>query len=523
MSSLLIAAQRVYAPGIPDAQAVLIDDGVIAWIGDKATAARFSNDVTGFVDAGESFIAPGFVDAHVHLSATGAGLANAGLAHLVSFADLARALNSAAVSPDDSAIILHGWDDTSWPDSIADFAHLLSAKILVRDFYLSRIDGHSAIVNGFGLPYAQPQLISGELRERIWAQISATEGAASLRTSIQTALRFAASNGIVAVHENGGPTVSSKADFAEVMSFAGQAHFPEISGYWGDSDISTAIALGAQGAAGDFSIDGSLGSHTALLSAAYTDAPALFGNEYLSPQAIAEHIVACTHNQLQAGFHAIGDQACENLYQGFLLALRKCTPTEIRARRHRLEHVEMPSRASLELYAQLGVILSVQPSFDAHWGGDSGMYAQRLGGTRAGQLNRFKDYLDAGVILAFGSDSPVTPIKPWQWLRAAINHRTSGQSLGTRAAFAASTRGGWRAGGDDNAGVIKVGAPAHLALWEVESYESTAVNGNANTWSTDPRSGTHPLPDLSFADPVCVATLKFGQAIYDRDGLFAGG
>ena len=30
-----------------------------------------------------------------------------------------------------------------------------------------------------------------------------------------------------------------------------------------------------------------------------------------------------------------------------------------------------------------GVLASVQPNFDAAWGGDGGMYAQRLGADRA--------------------------------------------------------------------------------------------------------------------------------------------
>ncbi len=54
--------------------------------------------------------------------------------------------------------------------------------------------------------------------------------------------------------------------------------------------------------------------------------------------------------------------------------------------RHRLEHVEMVSpRAASSASSALGVAASVQPAFDACWGGADGMYAARLGPDRARQ------------------------------------------------------------------------------------------------------------------------------------------
>lgn len=53
-----------------------------------------------------------------------------------------------------------------------------------------------------------------------------------------------------------------------------------------------------------------------------------------------------------------------------------------------------------------GVIASMQPNFDALWGGGDGMYAQRLGPDRVGRLNPLALLASEGVPLAFGSDSP---------------------------------------------------------------------------------------------------------------------
>ena len=89
----------------------------------------------------------------------------------------------------------------------------------------------------------------------------------------------------------------------------------------------------------------------------------------------------------------------------------------------------------------------MQPNFDALWGGRDGMYARRLGIDRAGRLNPFALLASQGVALAFGSDAPVTGLDPWATIRAAVHHHTPGSAISARAAFAAATRGGWRAGG----------------------------------------------------------------------------
>ena len=120
-----------------------------------------------------------------------------------------------------------------------------------------------------------------------------------------------------------------------------------------------------------------------------------------------------------------------------------------------------------------GVMASMQPNFDALWGGRDGMYARRLGIDRAGRLNPFALLASQGVALAFGSDAPVTGLDPWATIRAAVNHHTPDSSISARAAFAAATRGGWRAGGagDGLIGSLVPGAPASYAVWDVDEFD----------------------------------------------------
>jgi predicted amidohydrolase YtcJ len=125
------------------------------------------------------------------------------------------------------------------------------------------------------------------------------------------------------------------------------------------------------------------------------------------------------------------------------------------------------------------------------------MYVERLGGDRGQALNPFAAMAAAGVVLAFGSDSPVTPLDPWGTVRAAVHHRTPDQSMSVEAAFAAHTVGGWRAARVDDGGVLRVGAPATFAVWGGQTGPG--------------------LPALRPADdlPVCLRTVVRGATAYD--------
>jgi len=521
MSSTLIVAQNIYAPGIPDAQALLINDGVIAWIGDRQTAEQFRSDAQSFVDLGDAFVAPGFVDAHVHLSATGLNLLGFNASAAGSFRDLAELVNKSVGIQSGQYIYLQGWDDSSWPDDLSDFVATLSTQARNRTLYLARIDGHSALVNGPWIASGTPELVSGGVRENIWSDLTKSTSDELVTDCVRAALKHAASNGVVAVHENGGATVSSEQDFAVVQSFAKAADVPDIYPYWADLDTETVQNLRAFGAAGDLSVDGSIGSRSAKLSESYSDADNHYGLAYLDVDQIAGHIITTTNMGIQGGFHAIGDEACARVHAGFELAITQVTAAQLRSCRHRIEHLTMPSPESLRLYADLGVVASVQPSFDATWGAAGGMYENRLGRQRLQKAHPFSDMIKAGMVLAFGSDSPVTQIRPWSWVRAANQHNQVEQRISLRSAFNAATRGGQRAAKNDESGIIAIGAPADLAIWQVPSFAQTLESHEGSAWSTDPRSGTHALPDLADGEPSCLATLKNGQTIFDSEGLFS--
>ena len=251
----------------------------------------------------------------------------------------------------------------------------------------------------------------------------------------------------------------------------------------------------------------------------YADEDGTAGHAYLTAAQVRDHVVACTEAGLQAGFHAIGDAALDSVAAGFAEAAVRLGDDAIRAARHRIEHAEMLDGAGITCFADLGVAASVQPAFDRLWGGADGMYAKRLGIERALTLNPFAAMARAGVVLAFGSDAPVTPLDPWGTVRAAAWHHVPAQRMSVRAAFAAHTRGGWRAAGRDDAGVLAPGAPATYAVWRAGDLVVQAPDERVAAWSTDPRAGVPGLPDLSPGRdlPTCRRTVVAGVTVYDRD------
>ncbi|MGH3881291.1 MAG: amidohydrolase family protein, partial [Actinophytocola sp.] len=233
----------------------------------------------------------------------------------------------------------------------------------------------------------------------------------------------------------------------------------------------------ARGLAGDLFVDGALGSRTAALREPYADAPVTTGVRYLDSERIAEHLVACSEAEVQAGFHVIGDAALSAVVAGFQLAEKVLGEESLGAVRHRLEHLEMITPEQAAELARFRVVASVQPGFDAAWGGRDGMYARRLGPERAAELNPFAMLAAAGLTLAFGSDAPVTPVDPWAAVRAAVHHKTPGSGIPFPDAFTAHTAGGWTAAGETG-GTLAVGEPATFAVWRNETCMRTVLDGN---------------------------------------------
>jgi len=539
VSSTLYRHGVVHSPADPFAEALLVENGVVAWLGSDDTADGLVAGVDEVVELGGALVAPAFVDAHVHLLET--ALAAAGLdltgADLPGVLDAVAAVAAQRGAGDRRVVHGTGWDEGAWPEGRPPTRAELDAAGQGLPVYLARVDVHSAVVSSALADLAGLRDLPG------WSQDGLVVGAAHHaardvalavdareRTALyRDALRRAAAAGIVAVHEQSAPHVDTRDGLRELLTTTADAAsaLPLVVGYRAEACVTVddARALladlpGLTGIGGDLNVDGSLGSRTAALRHPYADAPGTSGTLHLTAEQIANHVTAVTRAGSQAGFHVIGDRALDELLLGLRAAADVEGSAAIAAAGHRIEHAEMVDAHSLAQILLLGLRLSVQPAFDATWGGPDGMYAARLGRGRAAALNPFADLAAAGVPLALGSDTPVTPFDPWGGVRAASAHRQADQRISVRAAFRAATRGGWRLAGLDHsgAGELRVGAPAHLAVWQAEHLVVQA--SRTSTWSADARAGSPLLPDLGPDEPApqCLRTVRAGVVLHDTLG-----
>ncbi len=149
--------------------------------------------------------------------------------------------------------------------------------------YLSQASIHSAVCSTALLQAAPDVVATPGYDDTGWVRRQAHHvvreialgsiGRDQRRSAQETALRTAASLGIAAVHECGGPGTSDEEDFADLLLLSGDG-LPEVYGYWGElMGAAKAQEMGAVGAGGDLYADGALGSQTAHLRSPYVDSP----------------------------------------------------------------------------------------------------------------------------------------------------------------------------------------------------------------------------------------------------------
>ncbi|MBF6348368.1 amidohydrolase [Nocardia flavorosea] len=530
MSTQLLVGGRIYSASAPEATALAVTDGMVVWLGADHVGRALHPDAE-VIDLGGALVTPAFVEPHLHTTAYGLQRSGLDLSEANSLAQCLELVAKFAADRPGGVILADGWDETRWPEGRPPTVAEIDAAVpRGRPVYLARVDGHSAIASSAlldkvpGLVHAAGYRTGEPVRADAHHLVRAAARALLTReqrdAARRAALDIAAARGVVAVHECAGPDIEGETDLRELLAFE---HGVQVQAYWGRA-VRTADEvrelrhdLGAHGLAGDLFVDGSLGSHTAWLRDPYSDAPGT-GVSYLDAGQIADHVRACTEAGVQAGFHAIGDAAMDAVVAGIGQVAAELGGPTVAACGHRVEHAELLDSSHIEALARWGIIAGVQPAFDREWGGADGMYAERLGATRAAALNPFAAMAAAGVSLAIGSDAPVTALEPWAAVRAAVHHRTPGHGLSPRAAFAAATRGAWRAGGvrDGVAGTLVPGAPASYAVWEADELVVAAPADSVQRWSTDPRSRVPGLPPLTpdAELPRCVRTVHRGTTIF---------
>ena len=456
------------------AQAMAVREGRILAVGSNDEIRKLKEKHTQVIDLGGHFVMPGFNDAHVHLASGGFLQLQVNLVGVQSMAEMQQRIAARVkTAAQGEWIIGRGWDHTLWADEKLPTRQDIDAVTRDHPAIFIRVDGHIAVANtaalkaaGIGPTSAAPPggkidlgangEPTGIVRETVVAMITAKEPEPTpslRRRAAELALADAARWGITSAQDN-----SDWKDFlvyedleregklslriSEWLRFDDpvellekhRAHHPGD-----DPMLHTAMLKGF--------MDGSLGSRTAALLAPYADDPGNSGLPQYEQGRLNRMAIERALAGFQIGFHAIGDRAAQMALDAFAEAERSAKENDkMRDFRFRIEHDQVVTPSQLAQYKKLGVIASVQPNHlltDMHW------VMERIGAERAKNSYPWKDFLDDGIPLAFGTDYPVEPITPFRGLYAAVTRRTEAgtkeyfpeQRLSIEQAIAAYTTG----------------------------------------------------------------------------------
>jgi len=163
--------------------------------------------------------------------------------------------------------------------------------------------------------------------------------------------------------------------------------------------------------------DGSIGSSTALMFEPYADNPATSGLAMWQYEELEKMVLAADKMGFQIGIHAIGDKGNNWILNAFEKAV------EVNGRRdsrHRDEHTQTVQLSDIPRFAKLGVIPSMQPT---HCISDKLFYEKRVGYERCKGTYAWRTFINAGSVLAFGTDYQVEPLNPMEGLYAAVTRK----------------------------------------------------------------------------------------------------
>ncbi len=434
---------------------------------------------------------PGFIDAHVHLTSTGAALDNVDVEAATSSADLlavARARCREAEGP----VLLSGFDETRWDRPKHPTLGELDDASGRAPLAIFRTDGHLALANTVALTDSgageEPGVerdgegrFTGRLTQRASERLSRWAAAALSDHQVQElqlrAGGLAAARGVTCVHEMQMPHGSGMRDLQVLLGHRKRLPI-DVVPIVATMDLPLVIDQGLPSVGGDLPVDGSIGARTAALSLPYADIDDA-GTAYYTADELASFFHAGHAAGLQVGVHAIGDRGIEQVLDAWDRVYQMLDSRErrhFRARRHRIEHFEMTSAPQVERAAMLGLAASIQPAFDHLWGHPGGLYEVSLGPERAAAMNPFRTMIERGVEVGVGSDAPVTPLDPLLAVRALELHHAPDQRLSRFEAIRLHTVGSARlAHQEEKKGSLGPGMHADFVAYPEDPFEVDAI------------------------------------------------
>ena len=546
-------------PNFPQATALAIHGNRFLAVGSDADIRPLARPHTRLIDLGGRLALPGLTDAHFHFYDWALGLRRLPLADTTSLSDLRQRLaQRVSETPPGHWILGQGWNETRWPDPHIPTHADLDDLAPDHPAILWRNDMHLAVVNSNALREADitgdtldpPEGVidrdesgrpTGVLRELAINLIrdvipppTEQEAVEAMREGLPLLHRL----GLTGVHDcriMGGADGPPAFQAYQRLQAAGELalrlwmHIP-------GERLNEAIALGLRSGFGNdrlrvghvkFFADGGQGARTAWMLEPY-EVTGECGMPLTPMAEIAEAVRRADQAGLAVAIHSIGDRANRELltvFEGFDTPTAT-QPKQLKTRNqkpethipHRIEHVQMIRPDDVSRLARLGIVASVQP---IHVTDDIPMVEQSVGSRRRFAYP-FRDMLDAGVTLAFGSDAPVADPNPLWGIHAAVTRqRRDGtppggwcpeQRLTVAEAVWGFTMGPALASGRDaDLGSITPGKLADLVVLDRDIL-STALRlgsgqGSRHRFAIEP---------IEIAQTQVVMTVFDGRVVYQR-------
>lgn len=497
-------------PSQPRVSALAISFGRIVALGSDDDVLNLARPNTVKHNLNGRVVIPGLTDAHLHFEWISRSLSSVDLYEVPSKAEaLKRVADFADANPDHEWILGRGWSQDLWEDGQFPTAEDLDAVTGNRPAYFSAKSGHAGWVNSAGMRLAN---INADTIDPEGGQVFRDELGNPTGALLETAMELVVnvlpeltseqladqmkvahdqmlSVGLVGFHDFDDPSSMQAVQVLRERGDLAMRVVKQVKQEW----LENALELGIRWNFGDDWIrigglkifaDGALGPRTAYMFEPYIGEPDNIGMTVVDKEDMVEMVSKASAAGLPSTIHAIGDRAVHDVLDVYEFvrkeeAQRGETPSQ---RRHRIEHVQIIHPDDKHRLAELNVIASMQP---IHGTSDWERAERFWGAERIKWAYNARLQIDLGAIVAFGSDSPVEPFRPFEGLYSAVARRQPNGSpspdgwlpelkLTVDEALRGYTYGpAYAAGMEDRLGQLAYGYYADLLVIDRDPYGTT--------------------------------------------------
>lgn len=450
-----VTADTVYINGtvytmdtcVPKASCLAVKEDRIVYVGGKVQADFFIGENTEVIDLEGKSVYPGFHESHMHLQMYAEGLLQVDV-FCKSKEEILRNVAEAAQNAGPGEWIRGmGWSEQFWDEKIFPVKEELDAVSMDHPVYLERFGGHMVWVNSKALELAgiaeavqDPQggeylrdqngKLTGCLNDRAVDPVELVIPPVSKEKLMDAVLKTQKellSYGVTSFGD-----LMATDDFLDLMEGLYQSGKFRIRGYYaltGPSTTSTneqlerwyqsGPCIGAYGnrytvRSVKLFADGSLGARSAALFEDYADRPGWKGKLLSTDEQLFDIVDAAAEHGFQVITHSIGDRANEQVLNIYTKVIEKNRLVDARMR---IEHFQVICEDHPTRILESGILPSMQATNATF---NYPMPDARLGQERVSRAYAWRKVLDAGNIIAGGTDAPITTVNPLVEIHSAV-------------------------------------------------------------------------------------------------------